>query len=160
VRLIGHSLGGSISRAAAGADRERIAQVITLGSPINGLDVHPVIVGLARLYGVIRDPDSRPHQHENGHTHDHTCSQAVVETLARPLPHDVAVTSIYSRADGVVHWPSSRDSLAERNVEVKGSHLGLVVSLEVYKEVARLLASPPPTGSPAQPDRRAAARQR
>jgi pimeloyl-ACP methyl ester carboxylesterase len=159
VRLIGHSLGGSISRAAAGDDSKPIAQVITLGSPINGVDVHPVIAGLARLYGVIREPDSRPHLHENGHTHGHSCSKEVMETVARPLPTGVALTSIYSRTDGVVHWPSSRDSVAERNVEVRGSHLGLVVNLDVYREIARLLASPPPTGSPAQPARRAAARQ-
>jgi len=160
VRLIGHSLGGSISRAAADADSQRIVQVITLGSPINGFDVHPIIAGLANVYGVIRDPDSRPHRDADGHTHDHACSRAVVEALAHRPPDNVAVSSLYSRTDGVVHWPSSRDPVAERNFEVKASHLGMVVNVEVYREIARLLASPPSTGSPAPPSRRVPTRRR
>ena len=39
----------------------------------------------------------------------------------------VPATSVYTRADGIVHWPSCRYEVRARreNVEVRGSHLGL-----------------------------------
>jgi hypothetical protein len=53
-------------------------------------------------------------------------------TLPRPWaeagPLRVPATSVYSRADGIVHWSSCTYELRRprrENIEVRGSHLGL-----------------------------------
>lgn len=54
----------------------------------------------------------------------------------------VRLTALYSRADRIVRHPGamSRDAGA-RNIEVRGSHVGLAVNPEVYRHLARLLPS-------------------
>src|ERR1039457_3716505 len=48
VHLVGHSLGGVIARAAAAQLPDRIASVITMGSPFRGIAVHHSILRIAR----------------------------------------------------------------------------------------------------------------
>ncbi len=141
VRLIGHSLGGSLARAAAVRRPGLISQVITLASPIREVRAHPLVLGLARLVGgALPSPSERPRRHGD-HEHVGTCSCQLMDALAQPWPAGVARTAIYSRGDGVVDWRSSQDEDARLNVRVRGSHLGLVVNQEVYRELGRLLAS-------------------
>jgi hypothetical protein len=54
-----------------------------------------------------------------------------------------AITSIYSKSDGVVGWQASIDSYNKqaKNIEVKGSHLGLGINPEVWKIIAKTLHS-------------------
>jgi triacylglycerol esterase/lipase EstA (alpha/beta hydrolase family) len=47
VHLIGHSLGGILSRSIAVRQAEQVASVITLGSPIRGVRSHPLVLGRA-----------------------------------------------------------------------------------------------------------------
>jgi pimeloyl-ACP methyl ester carboxylesterase len=56
------------------------------------------------------------------------------------LPASVRLTALYSRADRIVRYPNalSRDPDA-RNIEVRGSHVGMAGNLEVYRHLARLL---------------------
>ena len=49
IHLVGHSLGGVIARAAAHQMPDRIASVITLGSPFRGVSVHQSILRAAQL---------------------------------------------------------------------------------------------------------------
>ncbi len=143
VRLIGHSLGGTLARAAAVRRPDLVAQVITLGSPVREVSAHPLVLAIARLLGrVTSSPRQRPRQHA-GHVHDSTCVCELTDALARPFPDSVARASIFSRRDGVVDWRSCLDEPGALNVVVRGSHLGLVVNLEVYRAVGRLLASVP-----------------
>lgn len=44
VHIVGHSLGGVLARAMASQMPERVASVITLGSPFRGVSVHPMIL--------------------------------------------------------------------------------------------------------------------
>ena len=44
VHLVGHSLGGVLARSATALTPERIASVITLGSPFRGIRSHPLVL--------------------------------------------------------------------------------------------------------------------
>jgi triacylglycerol lipase len=67
-------------------------------------------------------------------------------TMARArLPRQVRITAIYSRGDRIVRHPASleRDPRAE-NIEVRGSHIGLVFNPAVYRVLAGALRAPDP----------------
>src|SRR5689334_7268317 len=49
IHLIGHSLGGVLARAVASQMPDRIASVITMGSPFRGVSVHPSILRVAEM---------------------------------------------------------------------------------------------------------------
>ena len=71
--------------------------------------------------------------------------EPVIDTaLQRRLrvPPPVPTTSIYSRSDGVVSWRSCLDVEAEttENVEVQGSHIGLLHNPAVLYVIADRLA--------------------
>lgn len=121
VRLVGHSLGGLLARGAALRRPGRVSQVITLGSPVQGLGAHPAVLAAAKLV----------------HGED---IDACLETLQRALPSWIAETNVYSKSDGVVDWRTCTrgDSTA---VEVRGSHTGLIANAEVYGAIATALAA-------------------
>ena len=67
---------------------------------------------------------------------------ADVFDFAAPLPTDqVRFTSVYSKGDGIVHWPGSVIAGADC-VEVTGSHVGLVFNRKAYRAIADALARP------------------
>jgi len=141
VRLVGHSIGGSLAYAAAVQRPDLIAQVVTLGSPLRGIAAHPLVVALARLATrLMPSPRDRPRRH-GAHLHAGSCASAVVHAMKQPLRESVLATSVYSRNDGVVDWRSSVYEDPERNVEVSGSHTGLVVNREAYRAIANALVS-------------------
>ncbi len=141
VRLIGYSLGGSLARAAAVRRPDLVAQVITLASPIREIRAHPLVLGLAKLAGrIIPSPSQVPRRHGD-HFHNGTCSCELMDALAQPIPGSIARAAIFSRDDGMVDWQSCLDDIAAYNVEVHGSHLGLIVNQEVYRVLAELLVS-------------------
>ena len=47
VHLIGHSLGGVLSRSAAAQNADSVASVITMGSPFRGVKSHPFLLEMA-----------------------------------------------------------------------------------------------------------------
>jgi pimeloyl-ACP methyl ester carboxylesterase len=141
VRLIGHSLGGTLSRAAAVRRPDLIEQVITLGSPIREVAAHPLVMTIARfLESYLPSPDESP-RHHGDHFHDGDCSCETLAALSAAFPEDVARTAVYTRLDGVIDWRTALDSDPAANLEVHGTHLGLVVNREVYHALARLLSA-------------------
>ena len=60
------------------------------------------------------------------------------------LSLSVALTAIYTRNDRIVRHPHAlaRDDHAQ-NIEVSGSHVGLALNSEVYRHLARVLATAP-----------------
>ena len=58
--------------------------------------------------------------------------------LRAPIPESVRAVSVYSRSDGIVSFQSCLDPYAER-VEVRSSHTGMSVNVEVYRVLARIL---------------------
>lgn len=123
VRLIGHSLGGLLARAAALRRPDLIVQVITLGSPVNGVRAHPLVVAAVQHVGS-------------------SCTQACVDDLQAPLPEDVAEVSIFTKTDGVVDWRTCIRGDGRPALEVAGTHAGLVFNPQVYRAISQLLALP------------------
>jgi pimeloyl-ACP methyl ester carboxylesterase len=138
VRLIGHSLGGSLARAAAARMPDHIEQVITLASPLHEMRAHPVVIELARLLSALTPARHGPHA---GHVHGATCTCELAEALAHPPAARLRRTAIYTRQDGVVDWRSCIEGDAAVDVEVPGTHVGLVVNARAYEVIAGALAS-------------------
>ena len=122
VALIGWSWGGTVARALARRVPDRISQVITLGTPIQGGAVHTVF---ARRMSDEVLKRSRA---------------AATEREATPMP--VPALSIYTRADGVVAWEASVDPEdgQTEHLQVDSCHVGLGVNPSVWLTVAQRLA--------------------
>lgn len=124
--LVGWSRGGTLSREIARERPDLIRTVITLGSPVRG-GVHGTSIG--RL--VTRETGLTPAQ----------LNQILRERQTRPIT--TPITAIYSKTDGVVSWQACIDDLnpsVTHNV-VESSHMGLGVNADVYRLVAKALAS-------------------
>ncbi|MBV9007086.1 MAG: hypothetical protein JO181_20630 [Solirubrobacterales bacterium] len=149
IALIGHSRGGHYARALAARRPDRVSHAISMGADLQGLlgASAPTVfaVGVARriVYATGR---ARRETCLTGH-----CGCPFSRDYARPFPFEqVRLTSIYSKADGVVHWQSQVIPHADC-VEVTGSHVGLIFNRKVYRVVAGALALPelPPDRPPA-----------
>jgi len=141
-RIVGHSLGGVLARAAAVRRPDLVSQVITLGSPLRAFSAHPLLLWMAGLLGNLTpSPSVSPRRHDD-HVHDSGCACELLEALGQPLPLAVHRTSIYSRGDGIVDWRTCVDASPGHNVEVSASHLGMLVNKDVYMAVAEALAVP------------------
>lgn len=126
VHLVGWSLGGFLAREAARERPDLVRQIITLGTPVIG---GPKYTALARAFerrGI-----------------DVEAIAARIEERNR-LPLATPVTALYSRNDAVVAWEACIDSYCPRveHIEVHTTHLGFGFSPEVYRLIARRLASP------------------
>jgi hypothetical protein len=79
------------------------------------------------------------------------------------MPDSVAHTAIYTKTDPVVDWRDCVESDRALNIEVRGTHVGLSINAQVYREVSRLLAragrvrNPDRSGRRSEPDLRRAA---
>jgi pimeloyl-ACP methyl ester carboxylesterase len=127
VSLIGWSLGGIYAREIARVMPDAVRQVITLGTPFAG-DGDATNVGW--IYRVLSGQPAR-----------------VDDNLSRRLRSTppVPTTSVFSRSDGVVAWQACqepRELPQAENVEVEGSHVGLVWHPKVWSVVADRLAQP------------------
>ena len=111
VSLVGWSLGGLYVQELARAAPSRVRGIVTLGSPVTRW-----APWVRTASGVLDRGPRLPRG---------------VDALPRPWAERgslrVPATSVYTRADGVVHWSTCRHQSRTRreNVEVRGSHLGL-----------------------------------
>jgi triacylglycerol lipase len=145
VHLIGHSLGGMLARAAAVRRPERIASVITLGSPFRGIRSHPLVMRAttavrARLRRQGRQPDCY-----TGHCR---CDSVSALQSLPPVPQ----IAIFTRTDGIVDWRACVNDDPATDFEVPGTHVGLVFNPVVYQLIATRLAA---TAARSAPDPRA-----
>jgi hypothetical protein len=123
--IVGWSRGGVLAREAARDRPELVRSIVTLGSPVRG-GVHGTSIGR----WVTRQTGMTPEQ----------IRQVLSERQARPI--HTPITALYSKTDGVVSWQACIDDESPKvnHVEVPGSHTGLVVNADVYRQVARALA--------------------
>lgn len=123
VSLVGWSLGGIFAREIAKALPNDVRQVITLGSPFAG---HPKANNVWRLYQAV-----------SGKT---AIDDVQIAEIKKPPP--VPFTSIFSRSDGIVSWQCcvEQDGEQTENIEVHGSHTGMVVNPIVLHAIADRLA--------------------
>jgi hypothetical protein len=68
------------------------------------------------------------------------CGCEYIADLLRPLPTTTRITTIFSKDDPIVP-PSSCPILAANNIEVTGTHSGLVFNEQVYPHIAEALAN-------------------
>lgn len=123
--LVAWSLGGVVIREVARLRPDLVNRLVCYGSPLIG---GPKYTIGAESVG----PDE--------------CDriEAVQEQLERDQPLQVPLTTIFSRADGVVDWRASLDhhSAQVDHVEVRSSHVGLGIDPDVWAAVADALAAP------------------
>jgi pimeloyl-ACP methyl ester carboxylesterase len=140
VAVVGHSRGAHLGKALAARRPELVSHMIALGG---GLSRQMAIsaptaatVALVRAWHR-RTSDRR----ERRGCLSEDCRCSFTRDYAAPFPESVRLTSIYSRGDGVVRWASCVVPYAD-NVEVRGTHVGLVVNPRVYVAIATALAAP------------------
>jgi pimeloyl-ACP methyl ester carboxylesterase len=124
VNIVGWSLGGVIAREVAREHPEIVRQVITMGSPVVGGAKYTSMGRLYEQRGVDLDK----------------MEASIAARESRPI--SVPVTAIFSKSDGVVGWKASIDkhnSQVEHR-EVRTTHLGLGISPDVFKIIAKKLA--------------------
>jgi triacylglycerol lipase len=144
VALVGHSRGGMLAWALATRLHEQASHLAMLGSPANAvvemlrrdpaadpasIPAASAVVEAGRRAMRLLDPDCEfP-----------TCGCAYPADLRRPLSAFTRILSVYSREDQIVAPNASRVPGA-RNVEVDGTHSGLVYNRAVYRTLAPFLA--------------------
>jgi hypothetical protein len=123
VHLIGQSLGGLLARELARDEPQRIAQVITLGTPVVGGPSH------TRL-GFRYSPRQQ-------------AGIAAAIDKRNKIPITVPLTAVYSRRDGIVAWEACIDehNSQVKHVEVSSSHLGMGLDPAVWLLAAKLLSA-------------------
>ena len=124
VNMVGWSLGGVIAREVARENPETVRQVVTMGSPVVGGAKYTRMGGMFEQRGVDLD----------------AMEAAIAARESTPI--SVPVTSIFSKNDGVVGWKASidRHNSQVEHLEVRTTHLGLGISPDVFKIIARKLA--------------------
>lgn len=137
VHLIGHSLGGVLSRGAAAARLDLVASVITMGSPFRGVKSHPFLIDMAekvRRRIFTNYDESRPPYCYTGY-----CDCVAVASMQKVLPDTIKKTAIYSKMDGVVHWENCIYRDDKKNFEVASTHIGMAFNYQVYKLISERL---------------------
>ena len=137
VHLIGHSLGGVFARSAAVRMSDRVASVITLGTPFRGLVMHGFVLTLANVvrWKIRRQYGNLPEQCATSR-----CGCAFGRSLQRQWPKSVTQTAIYTREDGLVDWRYCLTGDPKADVEVHGTHIGLIFNSTTYMHIAERLA--------------------
>ncbi len=139
VRLVGHSLGGMISKHIVQTAPELVDRVVTLGSPFRSLvKAHPSVIGIwdklknnrSGLVGRNLKPSCA-----TGH-----CTCGFVKSIMQPRKVEPLQFAVYSKNDGVADWRSCIEEDNSRNTEVNCTHIGMIVHPTVYRTVAGRLA--------------------
>ncbi len=138
VHLIGHSLGGIFARSVTIRMPHRIASVTTLGSPFRGLVVHPLVLKLA---GLVRQRIRTRHPNPPQGCATSRCACAFGRSLRHKWPRSVAQTAIYTRDDGIVDWRYCLTGDPSVDIEVGGTHIGLLFNSTTYLRIAERLAA-------------------
>jgi triacylglycerol lipase len=138
VQLVGHSLGGIIARSAAGRRPSRVAQVITMGSPVSEIRAHPTVLAMVSFVRGRIQWRHRSRVEPQCYTGECTCE--FVQSLRRGLPPAIRRVSIYTKTDGIVDWRSCLYEDEKANIEVSSTHGGLAFNAQAFREIAFLLS--------------------
>lgn len=143
IALIGHSRGGLLARAIASRLGERASHLVLLGSPVGALSW--MRIGIPRRGEGPLPADSRVME-AGLRARERVDPDCAFPDCGCPFPSDVRaplsstdVVSVFSRNDPIV--PASACRLrGARNIEVGGTHSGLVYNAAVYRQLAAILA--------------------
>ncbi len=137
--LVGHSLGGILSRTVAILRPDLVASITTMGSPVRGVRSHPTVMKMGdRVKDRIQSSDQADPECFGGE-----CRCAFVQAANSSFPEQVPEIAIYTKTDGVVEWRYSRHADPRRDIEVQGTHCGLAFNPMAYYHLARFLARNP-----------------
>jgi triacylglycerol lipase len=137
VIVIGQSRGGTLARALAAANPDRVAGLVTLGSPV--LDPLAVSAPVMRtVRSVARLGDLGMPGVFSSDCMDGACCSDFNARLRAPLEPGMPALAVHSRSDGIVDWRACLDPHA-RCVEIDGSHFGMAVNPAVYEELEPML---------------------
>jgi triacylglycerol lipase len=138
VIVIGQSRGGTLARALAAGHPDKVASLVTLGSPV--LDPLAVSAPVMRtVRSVARLGDLGMPGVFSSDCMDGACCTDFNARLLAPLESGMPALAVHSRTDGIVDWRACLDPHA-RCVEIDGSHCGMGVNPAVYEELEPLLA--------------------
>ena len=138
IHLIGHSLGGIITRSVASQRPDDIASVITLASPFRGTVLHPTVLAAADAVRKRILEEHGPKVLPTCYTGRCTCD--FLASLKREMPGDVLETAIYTCTDGIADWRYCMTGDSQNDFEVPGTHIGLAFNASVYAIIAKRLA--------------------
>jgi pimeloyl-ACP methyl ester carboxylesterase len=138
VHLIGHSLGGILSRSAAVQQPSKISSVITLASPYRGVRSHPWVLEMAEKIRMKIFAERDNANHPDCYTG--FCDCVAVTSLQNALPSSILQSAIYTKLDGIVDWRSCINDDSSTDFEVTSTHIGLAFNHQVYKHIATRLA--------------------
>ncbi|MFP4500580.1 MAG: alpha/beta fold hydrolase [Candidatus Hydrogenedentota bacterium] len=135
IHLVGHSLGGVLARGIAARRPDRIASVIMLAAPFRGVRVSPWV------HRTIEHVRKRIHGRRcrGKQCFTTTCACGFSCTMRYAFPQNIPQTAVYTKNDGVVDWPVCINNDPETDVEVTGSHIGLVWNAQAYRVIAHRL---------------------
>ena len=151
IAIIGHSRGGMLGKAIASRLGGRVSHFIALGSPLGGMlrmgqsgidamahNVRNITAGLASKQVV--DAGRAIMQLIDPNCDSPTCGCVYMQDLMMPFNEKTKLTSIYSTTDPIV--PAVASNLpGARNIEIVGTHSGLVFNRLVYPHIAQALAT-------------------
>jgi len=140
VHLVGHSLGGVFARSAAVRMPDHVASVITLATPFRGLVVHGAVLALGNL---VRRWIRARYRNVPEWCGTSRCSCAFGRSLGRKWPSSVAQTALYTKDDGIVDWRYCLTGDPLSDVEVHGTHIGLIFNSDAYISIAERLSERP-----------------
>lgn len=138
VTVVGHSRGGSLGRALAVRNPDRVNGLVTLGSPLaRPYDVHLLLraVKLA-MWGLTSVGLTAPGMYENAPWGDQ--DDTYNTAMRSPFPADVPFVSIASPTDGMVCHEATQDPAAKL-VDVDVTHVGLVEAPEALHALLQVL---------------------
>jgi len=142
VSLIGHSRGGLFVKALTHRRPDLVHSAVSMGAALDQpYDISvPTKAMVAATRRVLITTSTKAREHG---CLTRRCACPFTRDFDAQFPSSVTMTSIYSRGDGVVWWPSCIVPYAT-NVEVSGSHVGLAFNRKAYRAVAIALAAPAP----------------
>jgi triacylglycerol lipase len=148
VAIVGHSRGGMLGWAVASRLQARCSQLVLLGSPAGAMAEfirRSTIPGMASAPAAasVREASDRARRILDPDCTFPACGCPYPDDLRRPLSPATLVTSIYSSEDQIVP-PGACPVAGAYNLEVRGSHSGLVYNAAVYRALGRALAGHPP----------------
>jgi pimeloyl-ACP methyl ester carboxylesterase len=137
VHLIGHSLGGTLARSVAVHQPKLVASVVTMAAPLRAVRAHPLVLGAAKLVRrrILSEHDVEPDCYSG------SCTCGFLNSLRRRLPSSISHAAIYTKADGIIDWRCCINGDPDTDIEVRGTHVGLVFNPRVYQHVANVLAA-------------------
>ncbi|MDA1076055.1 MAG: hypothetical protein O3A63_15040 [Proteobacteria bacterium] len=151
IAIVGHSRGGLFAKVMAVRLAPRVRKLVVVGSPLGGM-LKAGRAGLERFAaghtGTDESPIAPPYVVQAGRAMtrllDRDCNTPLcgcdyIEDLLAPLPAGLKVTSIYSTSDPIVA-PSASVVAGADNIEVEGTHNGLMFNRHVYPRIAKALA--------------------